>query len=139
MFNKIIGNDEIQNLLKQAIKNNRTSHSYLFVGTEGIGKKQIAKELKITEQTICNWKKDKEFKDEIEKNIKENFGSLAVEAQKELKKLLKSNNEYIKMQAVKDILDRAGYKPTERIKNEVEPSKKFADICKQLGGEGLNE
>lgn len=44
MFNKIIGNDEIQNLLKQAIKNNRTSHSYLFVGTEGIGKKQIAKE-----------------------------------------------------------------------------------------------
>ena len=34
MFNKIIGNDEIQNLLKQAIKNNRTSHSYLFVGTE---------------------------------------------------------------------------------------------------------
>ena len=101
--------------------------------------KQIAKELKISEQTICNWKKDKEFKNEIEKNIKENFGSLAVEAQKELKKLLKSNNEYIKMQAVKDILDRAGYKPTERIKNEVEPSKKFADICKQLGGEGLNE
>ena len=101
--------------------------------------KQIAKELNITEQTICNWKKDKEFKNEIEKNIKENFGSLAVEAQKELKKLLKSNNEYIKMQAVKDILDRAGYKPTERIKNEVEPSKKFADICKQLGGEGLNE
>ena len=44
MFNKIIGNEEIQNLLKQAIKNNRTSHSYLFVGTEGIGKKQIAKE-----------------------------------------------------------------------------------------------
>ena len=101
--------------------------------------KQIAKELKITEQTICNWKKDKEFKNEIEQNIKENFGSLAVEAQKELKKLLKSNNEYIKMQAVKDILDRAGYKPTERIKNEVEPSKKFEDICKQLGGEGLNE
>lgn len=44
MFNKIVGNEEIQNLLKQAIKNNRTSHSYLFVGTEGIGKKQIAKE-----------------------------------------------------------------------------------------------
>lgn len=44
MFNKILGNEEIQNLLKQAIKNNRTSHSYLFVGTEGIGKKQIAKE-----------------------------------------------------------------------------------------------
>lgn len=101
--------------------------------------KQIANELKITEQTICNWKKDKEFKGEIDKNIKENFGSLAIEAQKELKKLLKSNNEYIKIQAAKDILDRAGFKPTERIKNEIEPSKKFADICSQLGGEGLYE
>lgn len=99
--------------------------------------KQIAKELKITEQTICNWKKDKEFKNEIEKNIKENFGSLAVEAQKELKKLLKSNNEYIKMQAVKDILDRAGYKPIERreIKDDTEKTKKIdaiSDILNQM-------
>lgn len=99
--------------------------------------KQIAKELNITEQTICNWKKDKEFKSEIEKNIKENFGSLAVEAQKELKKLLKSNNEYIKMQAVKDILDRAGYKPVERreIKDDTEKTKKIdaiSDILNQM-------
>ena len=110
--------------------------------------KQIAKELKITEQTICNWKKDKEFKRKavLYSNTVLMFflGALlgvtgVLDAQKELKKLLKSNNEYIKMQAVKDVLDRAGYKPTERIKNEVEPSKKFADICKQLGGEGLSE
>lgn len=99
--------------------------------------KQIAKELKITEQTICNWKKDKEFKNEIENNIKENFGSLAVEAQKELKKLLKSNNEYIKMQAVKDILDRAGYKPVEKreIKDDTEKTKKIdaiSDILNQM-------
>ena len=99
--------------------------------------KQIAKELKITAQTICHWKKDKEFKNEIENNIKENFGSLAVEAQKELKKLLKSNNEYIKMQAVKDILDRAGYKPVERreIKDDTEKTKKIdaiSDILNQM-------
>ncbi len=36
--------------------------------------KQIAKELENSKQTICNWKKDKEFKNEIENNIKENFG-----------------------------------------------------------------
>lgn len=96
--------------------------------------KQIAKELKITEQTICNWKKDKEFKNEIENNIKENFGSLALDAQKELKKLLKSNNEYIKMQAVKDILDRAGYKPVERreIKDDTEKTKKIDAISSIL-------
>ena len=44
MFDKIIGNEEIQELLKQTIKSKRASHSYIFVGTEGIGKKQIAKE-----------------------------------------------------------------------------------------------
>ena len=44
MFDKIIGNEEIQELLEQTIRNKRASHSYLFVGTEGIGKKQIAKE-----------------------------------------------------------------------------------------------
>ncbi len=101
--------------------------------------KQIAKEIEVSERTICEWKKQKKFKEEIQKRIQDNFSSLATDAQKELKKLLKSSNEYIKMQAVKDILDRAGYKPTERIKSEVEPSKKFADICKQLGGEGLYE
>lgn len=76
--------------------------------------KQIAKEINVTEKTICEWKKDKEFKEEIQKQLKENFGSLAIEAQRELAKLLKSKNDNIKMQAVKDILDRAGYKPIEK-------------------------
>lgn len=76
--------------------------------------KQIAKEIQVSENSICEWKKDRIFKDEIQKQMKENFSSLAIEAQKELKKLLKSKNENVKMQAIKDILDRAGYKPIEK-------------------------
>lgn len=96
--------------------------------------KQIAKEIEVSEKTICEWKKQKEFKDEIDKNIKENFSSLALDAQKELKKLLKSNNEYIRMQAVKDILDRAGYKPVEKreIKDDTEKTKKIDAISSIL-------
>lgn len=82
--------------------------------TENKTQKQIAKEINITEKTICKWKKDKEFKEEIQRQMKENFGSLAIEAQQELRKLLKSNNENVKMQAIKDVLDRAGYKPIEK-------------------------
>ena len=82
--------------------------------TENKTQKQIAKEINITEKTICKWKKDKEFKEEIQKQMKENFGSLAIEAQQELKKLLKSKNENVKMQAIKDVLDRAGYKPIDK-------------------------
>ena len=44
MFNNILGNDNIKELLTNAVKNNKASHSYMFVGTEGIGKKLIAKE-----------------------------------------------------------------------------------------------
>lgn len=76
--------------------------------------KQIAKEIKVSENSICEWKKDKEFKEEIQKQMKENFSSLAIEAQRELKKLLKSKNENVKMQAIKDVLDRAGYKPVDK-------------------------
>lgn len=82
--------------------------------TENKTQKQIAKEINITEKTICKWKKDKEFKEEIQRQMKENFGSLAIEAQQELKKLLKSKNENVKIQAIKDVLDRAGYKPVDK-------------------------
>lgn len=99
--------------------------------------KTIAKEIEVSEKTICEWKKKKEFKNELQKQIQNNFSLLAIDAQKELKKLLKSKNEYIRIQAVKDVLDRAGYKPVERreIKDDTEKSKKIdaiSDILSQM-------
>ncbi len=44
MFENIIGNDNAKESLIQAIKNDKISHSYLFVGPSGIGKKMIATE-----------------------------------------------------------------------------------------------
>lgn len=44
MFEKIIGNDKIKEILKQSVSQNKTLHSYLFIGIEGIGKRLIAKE-----------------------------------------------------------------------------------------------
>lgn len=44
MFENIIGNDNIKQILEKSVNMKKTSHSYLFVGTEGIGKKLIAKE-----------------------------------------------------------------------------------------------
>lgn len=85
----------------------------LIVGTSKT-QKQIAKEVNVTEKTICEWKKQDEFKQEVESSIKESFGSLAVEASKQLGKLLNSKNDFVKIQAVKDVLDRAGYKPIDK-------------------------
>ena len=44
MFKNIKGNERIKEQLVNSIKLNKTSHSYMFIGTEGIGKKMIAKE-----------------------------------------------------------------------------------------------
>ena len=44
MFEHILGNEKIKNILQEAIQQEHTSHSYLFIGIEGIGKQMIAKE-----------------------------------------------------------------------------------------------
>lgn len=47
MFENIIGNEPIKKMLEQAITNNKISHSYMFLGISGIGKKIIAREFAI--------------------------------------------------------------------------------------------
>lgn len=44
MFNNILGNEKNKNILEKSIKLNKFSHSYIFWGIEGIGKKLFAKE-----------------------------------------------------------------------------------------------
>lgn len=55
-FKNIIGNQEVKEYLNQAIKGENISHSYLFLGTDGIGKKIIAKEF--SKNILCNNTKD---------------------------------------------------------------------------------
>lgn len=43
MFEDIIGNEKTKEILKRTITLNRASHSYMFLGPEGIGKKLFAK------------------------------------------------------------------------------------------------
>ena len=44
MFDQIIGNEQIKKELKRTVLENKVSHSYMFVGIEGIGKKMMAEE-----------------------------------------------------------------------------------------------
>ena len=59
VFEKIIGNDSIKEQLEKSLNNNQISHSYLFIGIEGIGKKLIATEfakaiLCLNDKKYCN-------------------------------------------------------------------------------------
>ena len=55
MFEKIIGNKPIKEMLTKSIENDTLSHSYLFIGIQGIGKKMIAKEF--AKKFLCLEKK----------------------------------------------------------------------------------
>ena len=66
MFENIIGNEKNKNILEKSIKLNKFSHSYIFWGIDGIGKKIIAKEfakniLCLKQQENCNCKSCIEF------------------------------------------------------------------------------
>ena len=43
-FDDIIGNDPVKDYLRKNLETNNILHSYLFLGTDGIGKLKLAKE-----------------------------------------------------------------------------------------------
>ena len=45
MFEKLIGNDRIKENLEKVLNSNNISHSYMFIGPSGIGKKNLQKNL----------------------------------------------------------------------------------------------
>ena len=57
MFDEIIGNEQIKKALEKAVMENKVSHSYMFVGIEGIGKQLIAKEF--ARIVLCTNEKEK--------------------------------------------------------------------------------
>lgn len=60
MFDYIIGNEKNKEILKKIIKLSQISHSYIFWGTEGIGKKIIAKEF--AKKILCLENKEENCK-----------------------------------------------------------------------------
>ena len=43
-FDDVIGNEDVKNYLRKNLETNNILHSYLFLGTNGIGKLKLAKE-----------------------------------------------------------------------------------------------
>ncbi len=85
-----------------------------------LSQKEIAEEIKVSEQTICNWKKNDEFRSEYDNLMRVCIQSFAAKAFQTQKRLLNAKSEMVRYMVSKDILDRAGYKPIEKIEAEVD-------------------
>ena len=77
--------------------------------------KEIANQIKVTEQTVSNWKKNEEFMNEYNSLVKLSIQSLAAKAFKTHTSLLKARSEMVRYMVAKDILDRAGFKPSDKL------------------------
>ncbi len=55
-FENIIGNNKIKEFLNQAVEEGHVSHSYLFIGINGIGKTLFAREF-AKKSSMLKWKR----------------------------------------------------------------------------------
>ena len=82
--------------------------------------KEIAEELNVTPKTISSWKKEEEFRNEYDTNFRLKLQYASARAFKKQVDLLDSPNEMVAYLASKDIMDRAGFNPVEKVQQEVD-------------------
>lgn len=83
--------------------------------------KQIAEAINVTQKTICDWKKNcKEFQDEYNSLMRSSLQYAAPKAFRKQIALLDSKNDMVAHLAAKDIMDRAGFNPTDKIELEAD-------------------
>ena len=92
--------------------------------------KEIAKQIGVVESTITRWKKQEDFQKLLKENEKTYMKDLVAPAMRGLKDLINANSEFVKLEAVKTILDRAGYDSIDDRLRELEIEKQQVQIRK---------
>lgn len=83
--------------------------------------KKIAEAIDVAQKTICEWKKNnKEFQDEYNSLMRRSLQYAAPKAFRKQMALLDSKNDMVAHLAAKDIMDRAGFNPTDKIEMDVD-------------------
>ena len=86
-----------------------------------ISGKDLATTLNVSEKTISQWKnKNTEFQDEYNALVRSKIQYAATQALGKQIELLQSKNDMVAHLAAKDIMDRAGFNPVEKIEQEID-------------------
>lgn len=76
---------------------------------------EVAEQVGVSKTTLVNWKKLEYFKQELRKTINNNLEYEAADCFRNILSLCKNaTSEAVKLNANIDILNRAGYKPTDK-------------------------
>lgn len=92
--------------------NHQKAIELLFEGS--MKRREIAKELKITEQTLYNWLKDDDFSKAYDDHVKTIMSKSSGKALNTMLSLLSAKSEMVRFNAAKDIMDRGGLAPIDK-------------------------
>ena len=86
-----------------------------------ISGKDLAITLNVSEKTISQWKnKSPEFQDEYNALVRSKIQYAATQALGKQIELLQSRNDMVAHLAAKDLMDRAGFNPVEKVEQQVD-------------------
>ena len=103
MFEGIIGNEKIKEILKKNIIEDKISHSYLFLGVEGIGKQLIAKEF--AKSILCTQKENNTYCNKCSSCIQFNSSNHADF------KIIEPEGSSIKIEQIRQMQEKVQEKP----------------------------
>ena len=104
----------------------------------GLTQRAVAKELDIDETTISKWNDKEEYTKYKESEERKFLRRLAPKALNKMVQLLDAKSESVQFEAAKDILDRCGFKPTNKMEIsglEAEKSKLDSLLEQMEGGD----
>ena len=97
--------------------------------------REVARELNVSEQTLCRWKHSEEFAAELKNANRLCIQALAPKATRVLGELLSSDSDNVRLGAVREVLDRSGFKSEEKIELNgtlVSEVTKLDELIKQM-------
>lgn len=80
---------------------------------------QIAETIGVSKVTVCKWKKNEEFQEALDKELKKQWKDAVTRAQKKLIELTESPRDDVALNAVKYILSSNGYDAPQKIEADV--------------------
>lgn len=117
-------------------KNQQKAIELMFEGN--LSQKEISAQLKIHPTTLSRWKRDKGFIEAMRLYTNETISRSTPKAMSTMLKLLNARSELVRYNAAKDLLDRAGFIPTQKhdINANVNPIQILDDVPPESDSDG---
>lgn len=122
------------------LKPNQRKAAELLAYSMDMTKEEIAKECRVSRSTLWKWEtQDQEFQEYLQTHILPSIRQAVPGALKSMKYLsTQATQENVRYSASKDILDRAGYKPVDKVQTENKTQQEFLESINNFANKWID-